>query len=301
MDLPSHALRYFVAVAEEGHMGRAAARLHMTTPSVSEQVARLERRAGAALFVRTRTGVVLTDVGAELLPMARAAVEAQETILTWAADRVHGQTGTVRVGVFAAAGGQLRPAVLAEMAEHHPEVEVVTRRTARGEGLTALREGSLDAVYVPEPLPRDLPGVRWVTVIHQPRVLVVPAGHPLAGRDEVDIGETDGEVFIPMAGGDEASVAWWLVDPRPSGVRPERAAPAADFDEMLDRCAAGRGLGMATVVAADHYQRPGLTFVRLRDVPAAQTALCWRADERSVAVRAFVGTVRRVAREPAQR
>ena len=295
MDVSAHGLRYFVAAAEELHFGRAAARLHLTTPSLSEQVARLERQVDGDLFIRTPRGVQLTDLGRDLVPMARAVVEALDTVVLWAAERATAQSGTVRAGVFAAAGGPMRGAIRSRLASTHPDIEVVTRRTARGEALAALREGALDVAFLPEPLMPTLPGLRWATVTRQPRVLVVPSGHPLAGRDQVSIEETNDEVFLVLAGADPAAVDWWLVDPRRDGSRPARGPEASDFDELLDLCADGRGLGLASTFALDNYQRPGVTFVSLNDVEDARTALCWRADERDPAVRAFVATALRLA------
>jgi DNA-binding transcriptional LysR family regulator len=295
VDVSAHGLRYFVAVAEEGHMGRAAERLHLATPSLSEQVARLERQVGASLFIRTGRGVELTDAGRELLPLARAAVEAHEAVGFWSAGRARAQSGVVRVGVFAAAGGPLRSAVLSAIQQDHPDLDVRTRRVGVAEGLTSLRERRLDVAYLPQPLPARVTGVRWTTVTRQQRLLVVPTAHRLANRDRVSIEETNDEVFIPLAGVDDDAVAWWLVDPRADGSHPARGPVASDFEEMLDMCAAGKGLVFTSTFAATNYTRPGLAFVPLEDVEDSQTALCWRADEGDAAVRTFVATVRRLA------
>ena len=158
-----------------------------------------------------------------------------------------------------------------------------------------LRDGRIDVAWVPGALPVGALGVRWVSVTPQPRVLVVPADHPLAGRESVGIEETNDEVFIPMATVPPAAVDWWLVDPRADGSHPRRWPVAGDFEAMLDLCAAGRGLGLSASFAADHYSRPGMAFVPLRDVEDARSALCWRADERDPAVLAYVALVRRTA------
>ncbi|GAB3318678.1 LysR substrate-binding domain-containing protein [Geodermatophilus aquaeductus] len=295
VDVSAHALRYFVALAEEGHMGRAAERLHLTVPSLSEQTARLERQLQTALFTRGPRGVELTEAGEELLPMARAAAEAHDAVRLWAAQRSAEQVGAVRVGVFAAAGGPLRSAVQAAMAARHPQVEVATRRTGFDDAFPALRGGRLDAAYLPEPLPRELPGIRWATVTRQRRLLLVPSDHRLAGRDAVSIEETNGETFLTLAGAPPTAVDWWLVDPRADGSHPVRGPAAGDFEDLLDLCADGRGLGFASDFAVTNYLRPGVSFVRLTDVEDARTALCWRADERDPAVLAFVATARAVA------
>lgn len=189
------------------------------------------------------------------------------------------------MGVFAAAGGPLRSAVQAAMAERHPRVEVATRRTGFDEAFPALRAGRLDAAYLPEPLPGELPGIRSATVTRQRRLLLVPSDHRLAGRDAVSIEETNGETFLTLAGAPPAAVDWWLVDPRADG----------SHEDLLDLCADGRGLGFASDFAVTNYLRPGVAFVGLSDVEDARTALCWRADERDPAVLAFVATVRAVA------
>ena len=250
MDVTAQALRYFVALSEEGHFGRAAARLHVTTPSLSEQVARLEKKIRADLFIRSPRGVELTEAGRQLLPLARTALDAHDAVSEWAALRLLPQGGTVRVGIFAAAAAPLRETVHEELTQRHPDLTVDTRRIGVDEAFGMLRDGRIDLAYMPEPLPEDAPGIRWTSVTQQPRLLVVPADHPLAGRRDVGIEETNDEVFIPLATVDPAAVDWWLVDPRPDGTHPRRGPVAADFEAMLDLCAAGRGLGMSASFAA---------------------------------------------------
>ncbi|WP_171058221.1 LysR family transcriptional regulator [Modestobacter altitudinis] len=292
--MTAHALRYFVAVSEELHFGRAAARLHLTTPSLSEQVAKLEKQLGVELFVRSPRGVELTDAGLELLPLARAAMDAHDAVADWAAARARAQTGTVRVGVFAAVASAVRRDALQLMAARHPEMLLVSRRMGSQEQLAALRTGHLDVAFLPQPMPEALPGIRWATVSRQSRVLMLPAGHPLADRREVDLQETNGELFV-MAAVDPAGAARWLVDPRADGSSPARGPVAADFEEVLDLVAAERGVNITGADAAQHYRRPGIVFVPLTGVEDALAALCWRADERDTAVLAYVATARRLA------
>ena len=97
MDVGVHALWYFLALTEELHFGRAAARLHLTTPSLSQQIARLEARMHAPLFERSSRGVRVTAVGDELVPLARAVVDASDALERWASSRRTELAGTVRV------------------------------------------------------------------------------------------------------------------------------------------------------------------------------------------------------------
>jgi DNA-binding transcriptional LysR family regulator len=295
MDVTAHAMRYFVALSEELHFGRAAARLHVTTPSLSEQISRLEKRFRVALFTRSPRDVALTDSGRELLPLARSVVEAHDAVSEWAAHHPTPEGGSVRVGIFAAAAAPQRSRVMAELTDRHPDIAVTTRRISLDEGFGLLRDGRIDVAYLPGPLTRVVPGVRTAIVSTQRRMLVVPADHRLAQRDAVSIEETNDEVFLPMAVADPAAVDWWLVDPRADGSSPVRGPVAADFEDMLDLCAAGRGLGMAASFAAENYVRPGVTYVPLTGLEDAQTLLCWRADEREPAVLAYMTTARRGA------
>jgi DNA-binding transcriptional LysR family regulator len=294
VELTAHALRYFVTLAEELHFGRAAARLHLATPSLSEQIARLEQRVRTPLFVRDPRGVSLTAAGAELLPLARAAVGAHDAVGDWVAARQTAVRGTVRIAVLGASAAPVRAEVVGELAQRHPEVLLRTQRTGIEDAFDALLAGRVDVAYVPEPLP-DLAGMRSAVVLVLPRLLVLPTGHALAGRTTVSIEETNGDVFVPIAARDEARTAWWLVDPRADGSSPARGPVAADVEELLDLCAAGRGIGVATEAARTHYTRPGITFVGLSDVPPASVAVCWRAEEREPAVLAYVAAARRWA------
>ncbi|NIZ91772.1 LysR family transcriptional regulator [Kineococcus rubinsiae] len=294
MDVSTPALRCFVTLHEELHFGRAAQRLHVTTPSLSEQIARLEKRLGVPLFTRTSRSVRPTPAAAELLPLARAVLEAHEAVVGWAAARGGDASGPVRVGVVAAAGADVRAAVR-PVVEARPGLVVGTRRLAFLEEAAALREGRIDVAFAPAPLPRPATGIRAVAVSRTPRVLVVPAGHRLAGRASVSVEETNDEVFLTVVTDDPATTGWWLVDPRADGSSPRRRPVVTDVEEVLDRCAAGEGLNIASAEVAQHYVRPGVVFVPLDDVEDATVLLCWRAQESDPAVLEYVAAVRDAA------
>lgn len=292
MELSVHALRSFIAISEERQFGRAATRLHVTTSALSELIGRTEKRLDTLLFVRTPRGAELTEAGRELLPLAHAVAHASDAVADWAAGRSAAQHGRVRVGLAGATATALRARILDHLRQRHPDLEVLTRRRSqRREALADLRNGRLDVAYVPV-IPGDPPGLRFLTVGHDPRVLVVPAGHRLAGRSSVSIEETNDEVFLEMAGNDARAVAWWLVDPRADGSHPARGGQAGDFDDMLDQVASGRGLCLAPSLAMQHRTREGTAWIPLSDAPEALVALYWRADERDPAVLAYLASAR---------
>jgi DNA-binding transcriptional LysR family regulator len=294
VELTAHALRYFVAVAEEEHFGRAAARLHLAPPSLSEQIARLEKQLRVELFERGPRGATLTDAGRDLLPLARSVVAAHDAVADWAVTRRDAVTGTVSVGAFAASAAPVRGRVLAAVEEAHPGLRVVTRRMPLAALVADLRAGGADVGYVPELALPQLTGLTGVPIARHRRVLVVPAGHPLAGRQEASIEETNRDVFVTLADATPEGDLRWLVDPRADGSSPARGPVAADVDELLDLVAAGKGVSIVAEPATDHYTRPGLAFVRLSDVEDARFLLVWRKDERDPAVLAYLAVARRV-------
>jgi DNA-binding transcriptional LysR family regulator len=297
VDLSLHALRSFVAVAEERQFGRAAARLHLSASALSEMVSRTEKTLGARLFVRTPRGVELTDTGRELLPLAHAVVAAGDAVADWVAARSTAQRGRVRVGLAGPAIAPLRARVLDHLRQRHPDIDVVTRRRSqRREAFADLRSGRLDVAYVPD-VPGDSPGLRTMTVGHESRVLAVPAGHPLGASRSVALEETNGETFLTVAGNDPRAVTQWLVDPRSDGSHPARGAEAGDFDDLLDLVAAGRGIAMAGAADEQQIARKGIAWVALTDAPQLRVAVGWRADERNPAVLAYLSAVHAVTAE----
>ncbi|MBO1334183.1 LysR family transcriptional regulator [Streptomyces sp. VRA16 Mangrove soil] len=183
-------VKYFVAVAEELHFGRAAERLHIVQPTVSQQVRRLEREFGLELFDRTSRSVRLTGAGRAFLPHARA-ILAAERAAAEAMDGVRAeQETTLRVGTNVGLGLRL-DGVLTVLSERAPQllVELVS-----GPGATRLqqvRDGELDATFLrgPDADPDPAPGLELLPLWRDVLVAALPAAHPLAGRDRVDLAD----------------------------------------------------------------------------------------------------------------
>lgn len=281
MDLPT--VEAFVAVAEERHFGAAAARLHLVQSSVSAAIARLERELGARLLDRSPRSVVLTDAGAAVLPEARRLLAAGERMRVAALGDA-GLAGTVRFGTFSALPVLDLPAQLAAFAAAHPAVDVRLSTSPSGStGLAAdVLAGRLDVALVA--LPPDLTGGLALTPLARyDFAVLLPAGHALAGRAALALGDLAEEPFVDSPAGfghrvfsDRAFAA--------AGVARSVRTEIADLPSLGAYVAAG--LGVAVVPTALVDPQDGAVEVPLREPFGWEVALATR-PEPSPAVAAF--------------
>lgn len=285
IDVPIAMLQYFCVLAEELHYGAAARRLHIASPSLSQQIARLEGRLGVRLFDRSPRSVSLTEAGRDLLPLALEARRAHQAVLDWGAARAGDPGAVLRIGLVATGAGALTPGILAAALERLPDARIEMRRLGFFDVADELLQGTVDVAFAPGPLPLP-PEVTAREIAREGRVLVVRRDHPLAGRAAIGIAETDDEVFVAPEQGDPAVLAWWVVDPRPDGGSPRRGPAADDVEGLLELVSAGVGVNIAAASAEGHYRRESLAFVPIRDVAPVSILLC-RLAAAGPTVRAF--------------
>ena len=202
MNIELRHLRYFVAVAEELHFGRAAARLNISQPPLSQQILLLEEQIGARLLARTNRSVSLTAAGAQFLADARQILGQVETAASRAA-RLHvGETGELRLGLTASAPfiKTVSDALLLYR-QRYPDVHVQTQESHTREQIGPLGDGSLDLGLMRNtPLPDTL---CWRVALREPMLAMVHHSHPLAGRARISLRELAAEPFVffdPLAG-----------------------------------------------------------------------------------------------------
>lgn len=296
LDVSVTTLRYFMVVAEELHFGRAAQQLHITVPSLSQQMSRLEQRVGVPLLVRTSRRVALTHEGQSLLGPVRRCVAAHEEVLRWAR-RLH-DTQRLTVGLVATAAGPWTTTILTTLTHRVPGLRLELRRLALGDGVHALRERRVDAAFVPGPTRFLHPDVHAIPVLSEQRVLVIAESHPLARRTAIGINETNDLEFIHPAAGCSPELAWWIVDPRPDGTPVKHAPPTEDLEEILTLCATGAGVNISGASAADFFPRKGLAFIPIIDIEPVALSLCYLKSSTSAALTALEQVTTTIAAQP---
>lgn len=271
-DLDLRLVRYFAVVAEHQHFGRAAAALHTTQPSLSRQVRRLEQQLGARLLDRTSQGSRLTEAGEVFLPRARAMLRSATQAA--AATRAAAEPSRITIGYTTKF---VVTAAVRELRHKHPDAEVHALYLDWSEPRQALLDHRVDAVVCRLPFPTDQ---LHVTVLYgEPRVLLVPLDHRLAGKESVSLDDIADEPLPRLA--DAAWNAYWRIDPRPDGT-PAPDGPLVDaVEDKLELIAAGEAVAIVPAGIHDGSLRPDLTTVPLRDVEPSHVVLATRAGDRS--------------------
>ncbi|MFK3703784.1 LysR family transcriptional regulator [Raoultella sp. BIGb0138] len=195
MNIELRHLRYFIAVAEELHFGRAAARLNISQPPLSQQIQILEQQIGARLFARTNRSVSLTAAGRQFLADSRQILTQVEDAAARAGRLHHGETGELHIG-FTSSAPFIKAVsdTLSTFRRRYPDVHIQTRETNTREQIVPLNEGALDLGLMRNTqLPETLV---WERVLREPLLAMVPSDHPLARQQAVSLLELAREPFV---------------------------------------------------------------------------------------------------------
>jgi len=287
-------LRYFLAVAEELNFTRAAGRLGISQPPLTQQVKALEAELGVALLDRSAYRIELTDAGrifaaeaARILGDARSAVQAARRAAT-------GATGRVRVGFMESASfNSLVTSSLRSFRSGYPAVEVSLEEHPSTELIEALREGRLDAAFVRPPLPVQR-GLTLDLLEREPLVVAVPTGHPLAGRAQVDLGALAGETFILYPRAVRPGLADTVIAAcEAAGFTPKVGQYAPQLSSTINLVAASLGISIVPD-SMRCLQASAVTYLPLRGEPLhASLGVAYRTDEASSVVHNFIDMARR--------
>jgi DNA-binding transcriptional LysR family regulator len=244
MDLDLRKLRYFVAVAEHQHFGRAAEELYIAQPVLSRQIRALERELGCDLFVRTTRSVQLTAAGEQLRQEAAGVLTSVDS----AVRRVHEiDRGVRRLVVTFASGLHVADAVLAFRAKY-PEVDVDLMSLNWWEQDASLRDGRADVGYLRRPF--DDSGLRVIPIGSERKVACLPLFHPLAGRESLVMADLDTESIMNT-----------------------QTRRMSSLDEKFELIASGHDIALVPEPIARAHPRADLAYLPIADAPRSETCL----------------------------
>ena len=287
-------LRYFVAVAEELHFGRAAIRLHMAQPPLSQRVYRqLEQEIGVTLLDRTKRRVDLTAAGRAFLKEARRTLAQAERSVRTAQRASRGETGLLSIGFVPTADLDLLPRVLRAWRARCPDVEVELSALSPAQQVEALREGRIQVGILRPPV--DDAGLVVESIRSESLVVAMPERHPLARRARVRLADLHGDAMILFPRDSSPSRYDMLVDVcRYAGFAPRTLHGEYAVPTNLGLIAAGLGVTLLPA-SIRNLQRAGVVYRALMPpVPQLEMAVAYGRDERSPVLPTFLSVLRQV-------
>jgi DNA-binding transcriptional LysR family regulator len=280
-------LRYFVAVAEELHFRRAAARLHISQPPLSQQIAALEQELGVRLLERTRRRVELTPAGETFLRDARAILAEVDVAMSTARAIDAGQAGVLRVGFVGSALLSIVPATVQRFRRARPGVEVELRERSTVEALRALTTGVVDVALVRPPIEPDETH-HTELVMRERTVAAIPTGHELARLRRIPLARLAPEPLVLFPRAQAPGFHDLLIgELSATGKSPHVVQYAPEMLTIIGLVAAGIGVSPVPASVA-HLALDGVTYRPLSGAPDTELVAVTRAAEEAPLARAFV-------------
>jgi DNA-binding transcriptional LysR family regulator len=278
-------LRYFIAVAEEKHFGRAAQRLHMAQPPLSQQIKQFEEQLGTLLFERTTRKVELTPAGELLLDRGRRILQDLDELESDVAQVGAGAAGVIRIGLSGSATYRLLPALVQKVRRELPGLKL----TVRGEMLTPqmvadLEEGRLDVAVLRPPV--NSPEIMLAFLEQDRLVAALPAASPWAEHAQIDLAELADEAFVGYPT-DSVVTRIFREACRNEGFTPNVVQEAAETSTLLSLVAAGMGLALVPMTSR-MFTFQGIVFRPIRNAPLVDLAVGWRVGSETQLVRRFL-------------
>ena len=296
MSLDLRQLRYFVSVAEELHFGRAAVRLHMTQPPLSQAILALEQALGAPLFLRSRRSVALTPAGAALLPEARRMLVQAAELPELVRRAASGEAGRLSLAFVSSADYSVLPPFLRSYRAQFPQVQISLHEATSDVQVDDLLHNRVDAGLLIPPLPdKARAELNYLKVLDEPLILAAPAG--------LDALLAGGPVWLK-----DLPALPLIIFPRPiaprlhdailacfrdAGITPAIGQQAIQMQTIVSLVSAGMGLALVPQ-SVSNLMRRGVEYRPLHDVaPRVETGLAWRCDNRAPALQGFLDLLRK--------
>lgn len=286
-------LNYFIAVAEEKHIGRAAERLHVSQPPLTRHIQALEAELGATLFRRTPRGMLPTQAGQILLKEALAVRASLEQAAVRVQLAASGQAGQIGVGIYGSSVFGVIAELLAQFTSTHPDVVVVLNHAQTAEQIAALRQGRVQIVF--ERWLPDEPDIESAYLTSEPLYVALSEWHPLARRRAVKVEELQGETLITGAAPNLIAGALELC--RSHGFEPKLAAPVHDVVAATLAVITGRVMSLVPQSMLN-VAFPGITYRPLQSHADASMDMrfYWLKDESSPLLDEMFSTIQEFVR-----
>lgn len=285
-----------MAVAEELHFRRAAQRLHIAQPPLSQQIQKLELELGVELFRRSNRRVELTDAGRVFLEEAQRTLTNAGHAVDAVRSAARGEVGWLRLGFVGSVSYDLLPCLLWKFRKRYPGVQMELRQLTTEEQMSALEKGDIDLGIARELEPVN--GLTIVPLLRERLLAALPAGHPLAGRQKIRLAELAEDSFITLPRPKVPRLYDNFVYLcRAAGFDPKIAQEALQFPTILGLVSAGLGVAIVPAVV-QAFRKTGVAYVLLTDDAAvSDIAFAHRSSRESPVVSAFLDTAHEVARE----
>lgn len=293
VDVDLRLLRYFVAVADTLHFGRAAEQLFVSQPALSQQIRRFEHALGFDLFIRDRRSVALTSAGDALVDEARAALAAGDAFGQAARRQRRAEHGELVVGFHVRWPYNVLPRVLRRYRDALPDISVQLVQHDFRDTSAGLRSGDADVALLHLPLVGD--GLEFMPVAQEERVAMVARDDALADRETVTVAELVASGLAWGVPTDDDPVwrdFWSAAAERAAvgGADVEVVQPATQ-DALFQTIASGRAVALSYRALVEMYRPPGIALLRVAGLSPAVLAVAWRSDDRRRHVAAFVDHV----------
>ena len=325
MNFDLRQLRYFIAVAEEQHVGRAAVRLNMTQPPLSQAIQALETALGASLFIRQKRGISISAAGQALLPEARRLIKDTEALPELVQSAAQGETGQLALAFVSSADYNLLPPLLRDFRIRYPKVLISLREATSDIQLEALRLGQIDVGIMIPPLPDKLTHLlHYRPILLEPLILAVPSDaswleRASAGNDMTPSGASAGTTarrsgrprlsrHVSLQACQDMPL---IIFPRAiapafydtilgcflrAGITPVIGQEAIQMQTIIGLVSAGMGIALVPQ-SVSNLKRPGVAYYAIKEMesplmtPQIETGIAWRQDNHSPVLQAFINLI----------
>jgi len=287
-------LRYFVTLAEELHFGRAAERLHIAQPPLSQQIRQLEAELGFQLFYRTKRTVQLTEAGQVFFSEIQGILRQLEQAIQVGRQTSRGEIGQLVIGFVSSAAYNVLPTILRAFRTRVPAVSLELHELTTNQQSQWLREGRIDVGFLRPPVEEDL--FNFETIFQEPLMIALPEAHLMANQSSVSLRSLSSEPFILFP----RAIAPGLYDQiislcQQADFSPTVAQEAIQLQTIVSLVAAEMGIAIVPE-SLQHLQRTGVVYKAIQE-PTSKVAIAmiWRCNDMSSTVQRFLEVVRQIS------